>query len=269
MNHLAFAFVPLLAAASAVLVGARTTGPHLRPGAATTASSVPVVVELFTSEGCSSCPSADAALRELETSQSLAGVEVIALGQHVDYWNRLGWKDPFSSAAFTERQREYAKGFGAGSYTPQAVVNGRYEFVGSQRQKLAETVRKAAQAPRAAIALARTAAGTLTVRVTALPAGTQPADVLLALTETGLSSQVGRGENSGRLLRHAAVVRALRPLGAVGADGTFAATAPLDLSSQWETTNLRAVVLVQERASRHIVGAASMPLAGAGVAARN
>lgn len=246
-----------------VLISARMAGRPMPPDAEASVGHVPVVVELYTSEGCSSCPAADAALRELETSQSVPGVEVIALGQHVDYWNKLGWKDPFSSAVFTERQREYAQGFGEGSYTPQAVVNGRYEFVGSQRQTLAETVLEAAKAPRATVTLARTATGALAVRVANLPAGTTPADVLLALTETGLSTQVGRGENSGRLLRHASVVRALRPLGAVAADGTFAATAPLALQGQWKNQNLRAVVLVQERASHYIVGAASLPLGGA------
>ena len=261
MKRSAFALMPFFTAASAmVLISARMAGLPMAPNASV--GNVPVVVELFTSEGCSSCPSADAALRELETSQSVPGVEVIALGQHVDYWNKLGWKDPFSSTAFTERQRAYAQGFGAGSYTPQAVVNGRYEFVGSQRQTLAETVLKAAKAPRATVTLARTATGALAVHVADLPAGTKPADVLLALTETGLSSQVGRGENSGRLLRHASVVRALRPLGAVAADGTFAATAPLELQGQWKTQNLRAVVLVQERASHRIVGVASLLLGG-------
>ena len=126
--------------------------PALRPAAVAPRVAVPVVVELFTSEGCSSCPSADAALRALETAQSVAGVEVIGLGQHVDYWNRLGWKDPFSSAQFTQRQRWYAEGFKAGSYTPQAVVNGRYEFVGSQKTTLARTV---AQAATVAVALNR------------------------------------------------------------------------------------------------------------------
>ncbi|MDO7845085.1 DUF1223 domain-containing protein [Hymenobacter sp. M29] len=231
------------------------------------AGRVPVVVELFTSEGCSSCPAADAALRELETAQSVTGVEVIALGQHVDYWNRLGWKDPFSAPQFTERQRWYAQGFKTGSYTPQAVVNGRYEFVGNQRSTLAETVAKAAQVPRATVTLAASAPGMLRVSVGQLPAGTPAARVELALTETGLSSQVGRGENSGRLLRHAAVVRAWRTLGSVGADGTFTATAPLNLDAAWKTANLRAVVLVQETGSHHVVGVASLPLAAATSAA--
>ncbi|WP_169513188.1 DUF1223 domain-containing protein [Hymenobacter aerophilus] len=236
-----------------------------RPAAtspAVPAARVPVVVELFTSEGCSSCPAADAALRELAVAQSVAGVEVIALGEHVDYWNRLGWKDPFSSPEFSQRQRDYAAGFGTGSYTPQAVVNGRYEFVGSQRAKLAEAVARAAQAPRATVTLSRPSATALAIRVSQLPTGTGPAEVLLALTETGLSTQVGRGENSGRLLHHAAVVRALRPLGTPATDGTFATTAPLQLNPTWKTANLRAVVLVQEKASRRIVGVGTLSLRG-------
>ncbi len=255
MKRFVLAGLPVLAVASAFAA-------H-RPAPRPAAGRVPVVVELFTSEGCSSCPAADAALRELESAQSVPGAEVIALGQHVDYWNRLGWKDPFSSAQFTDRQRAYAAGFGTGSYTPQAVVNGRYELVGGNRPALVAAIAKAAQGPRATVRLARTA-GALTVQVADLPAGTKAATVLLAITETGLSTQVGRGENAGRLLRHAAVVRELRPLGTVSGSGAF--TAPLALRPEWRAPNLRAVVLVQDAATRRIVGAAGLPLA-AGVAA--
>lgn len=249
-------FLALLAAVLPTSSRPAATSP------AVPAARVPVVVELFTSEGCSSCPAADAALRELAVAQSVPGVEVIALGEHVDYWNRLGWKDPFSSPQFSQRQREYAAGFGTGSYTPQAVVNGRYEFVGSQRAKLAEAVARAAQAPRATVTLSRPSATALAIRVSQLPTGTGPTEVLLALTETGLSTQVGRGENSGRLLHHAAVVRALGPLGTPATDGTFATTAPLQLNPTWKTANLRAVVLVQEKASRRIVGVGTLSLRG-------
>ncbi len=223
---------------------------------------VPVVVELFTSEGCSSCPAADAALRELEAAQSVPGVEVLALGQHVDYWNRLGWKDPFSATAFTERQRAYATVFGSGSYTPQAVVNGAVEFIGSQRGHLAEAVTQAAHAPHTTVTVTPEA-DHLLVTVTNLPAGTPPATLLLAVTETGLSTQVGRGENGGRLLHHAAVVRMWQPLGVVKAEGngTFRVSVPLTLAPAWHRDHLRAVVLVQENTSRRVVGAGSLALA--------
>jgi len=253
MKPALLAFGPLLVAG---LAGRRPAAPPPPPPAA-----VPVVVELFTSEGCSSCPAADEVARTLEATQPVPGAEVIVLGEHVDYWNRLGWKDPFSAAAFSERQRQYAGVFPEGSYTPQAVVNGRYELVGSRRAELSQRIAEAARAPRAAVALSRPTATTLAVRVGSLPPGTPATEVLLALTETGLATQVGRGENAGRLLHHAAVVRALRPLGAVGADGTFAATVPLTLATGWQPAHLWAVVLVQERVSRRIVGVGTLPLA--------
>ncbi|GAA3969238.1 DUF1223 domain-containing protein [Hymenobacter antarcticus] len=239
----------------AVLVAARPAAKS-RP---VVAGRVPVVVELFTSEGCSSCPAADATLRELAAAQSVPGVEVIALGEHVDYWNRLGWKDGFSSPAYTARQRQYAAGFGTGSYTPQAVVSGRYELVGSRTGELAAIVAKAAKAPQAVLTVA-TSGSAAQVRVSSVPTGTPATEVLLAITESGLASQVGRGENAGLLLQHAAVVRQLLSLGHVGADGTFSASPPLALHTSWKRANLRAVALVQEVASRRIVGAAAVAL---------
>jgi hypothetical protein len=250
MKALFWLALPLVALLASLAPASRHPAPAVR---------VPVVVELFTSEGCSSCPAADAALRELEQAQSVPGAEVIALGEHVDYWNRLGWKDGFSSAAYTERQRQYAQGFGTGSYTPQAVVNGRYEFVGSRTGELATTVAKAASAPQAAVAVTLVGS-TAHVRVTSVPAGTTTTEVLLAITESGLASQVGRGENAGRLLHHAAVVRQLMPLGKVRTDGTFAANPELTVNTNWKRPNLRAVVLVQEVASRRIVGVAAAAL---------
>ena len=103
----------------------------------------PVVVELFTSEGCSSCPPADRLLARLEREQPVEGAEVVALAQHVDYWNDLGWADPFSSHEASERQGEYAEAFGKdGVYTPQMIVDGRTEFPGGQSGKAFETIRR-------------------------------------------------------------------------------------------------------------------------------
>src|SRR5689334_4635092 len=109
-------------------------------------SRIPVIVELFTSEGCSSCPPADALLARLEKNQPVAGAEVIPLALHVDYWNHLGWADPFSSHQFSERQGEYAAVFGNDSvYTPQMVVDGVREFNGSNSSLAQEAIAKAAR----------------------------------------------------------------------------------------------------------------------------
>src|SRR2546426_7678566 len=114
----------------------------------------PVLVELFTSEGCSSCPPADMLLGRLQQSQPVAGVEVITLSEHVDYWNQLGWTDPFSSAGLTERQRQYAAALrGDGVYTPQIVVDGKSGFVGSDSQKALRAIAEAAKAPKAGVRL--------------------------------------------------------------------------------------------------------------------
>src|SRR5215468_4014633 len=114
----------------------------------------PVVVELFTSEGCSSCPPADAVLAQLQQTQPVAGAEVIALGEHVDYWNYIGWSDPFSAPVFSQRQNDYTNAFGAFSvYTPQMVVDGQTEFVGSKMSKALDAIAKAARAPKAKVQL--------------------------------------------------------------------------------------------------------------------
>ncbi len=250
-----------------VVVGWNGAGPaptksSVAAANTTTPARVPVVVELFTSEGCSSCPSADAVLRQLETDQPIPGIEVIALGEHVDYWNRLGWRDPFSTAQLTERQRTYATALGASTYTPQAVVMGHAELVGSQRAKLTQAIVEAAAAPQTRVDIQRTTdPATVSIQIGALPDGTPPTDVWLALTESDLSTPVRRGENAGRTLQHPSVVRAFRPIATISPGGTFAAKVPLQLAVDWQIAHLRAVVLVQERTSRRIVGVGALPLA--------
>jgi len=173
----------------------------------------PVVVELFTSEGCSSCPPADLLLSHLQQSQPVPGVQIISLSEHVDYWNQLGWPDPFSSAGLTERQRQYAAVLrGDGVYTPQMVVDGKIGFVGSDSQKALRAIAEAARAPKTGIDLRCGGnPSTLSVRINSGPDA--DADVALAIAENGLESNVTRGENRGRLMAHSGVTRRVARVG--------------------------------------------------------
>lgn len=222
---------------------------------------VPVLVELFTSEGCSSCPPADQMLARFVEKQPVEGAEIIALEQHVDYWNRLGWTDPYSSADYTQRQSQYSDAFGLeGVYTPQMVIDGRTEFVGSDERRAREAIAQAAHTKKAMVRLARQEkAGSssllsIAVRIDDLVAK-EPADAFLAVTEDRITNAVSRGENAGRELRHASLTRISRALGEVRSGAvSFSATASLAIPPEWRRENLRLVVFMQERKSRRILG---------------
>ena len=237
------------------------------PGAART----PVVVELFTSEGCSSCPPADALLARLAEEPLAGNVQLIALEEHVDYWNDLGWADPFSSRDWTSRQNVYSGALGNGNpYTPQMVVDGTVEFVGSHGQKARQAILEAASKTKIPVTLEQSGAnnaatGNFSVKVGKLEgtAKRAAAEVWLAVTETGLHSAVTRGENAGEDLHHAAVVRFMRKIGEANAAGdiSFAGDASVPLQREWKRENLRAVLFVQDKKSRRILGAAEIRIA--------
>ncbi len=233
---------------------------------------VPVLVELFTSEGCSSCPPADDLLARLDKAQPVRGAEVIALSEHVDYWNHLGWRDPYSSAEFSRRQAEYADAFRIdGNYTPQMVVDGQTEFVGSNQSKARDAIVKASQTEKVAVQLTATgdssnaAKASLRVRIENSPRvkSGDTAEVLIAITEDNLRSAVLRGENGGRSLKHTAVIRQLNVIGEIDSEAgqSFEGAYIANLESGWQRENLRAVVFVQERGSRRVLGAAAINLA--------
>jgi hypothetical protein len=246
--------------------------PHAQASSRTPETTrTPVVVELFTSEGCSSCPPADALLARLAEDQLAGNVQLIALEEHVDYWNDLGWADPFSSRDWTSRQYVYAGALGNGNaYTPQMVVDGTVEFVGSHTQKARETILKAASKTKIPVMLAQgntneTDRGNFSAKVGKLERTSkgEAAEVWLAITETGLHSAVTRGENAGEDLHHAAVVRSMRKIGEAKADGetSFAGDSRVPLQKEWKRENLRAVLFVQEKKSRRILGAAEIRIA--------
>lgn len=218
-----------------------------------------VVVELFTSEGCSSCPPADELLGHLRQELAAKNVQVAPLGFHVDYWNSLGWKDRFSSADYSHRQELYARSMGLdGPYTPQMIVDGATEIVGNNAAHAERAITEAASQPAVAeVNLSVDKSGSLTVNVKS--ASADSGNVMFAITEDNLSTQVGAGENNGHTLHHAAVVREFRQLGQLHSGG-FTADVPLKLQADWKRADLRAIVFVQEGPTGKIQGAASVPL---------
>ena len=238
---------------------------------ATASANTPLIVELFTSEGCSSCPPADRLLTQLAANQNVA---LIPLSEHVDYWNDIGWADPFSAPAFSDRQRQYAQALGARGergdvYTPQMIVDGRLSFVGSNAAKAQDALAQAGQAAKANVQISPSfnapdksfdKSVALRINVTNLPAH-EAAELMLAVTEDNLASNVTRGENSGRRLPHSAVTRLLRPVAEIAAQAqSFIATANLKLDDRWQRASLHFVAFVQERAQRRIIGAATIRL---------
>jgi hypothetical protein len=226
------------------------------------AASTPVLVELFTSEGCSSCPPADALLSRLDRTQPIRGADIIVLEEHVDYWDRLGWKDSFSSEAATARQNEYGEAFGGSQvYTPQMIVDGRAEFVGSSDADALRAIRVASQAPKPAIQLTWEKGDTLAIHIEQVNnAGHGDGQQLfLVVAENMLHSDVKRGENAGRVLEHNGVVRQVLPLGKIdAAPAGFSSRVAVHSVREWNRAHLRAVVFVQERRSRHVLAAAAI-----------
>jgi len=218
----------------------------------------PVVVELFTSEGCSSCPPADAILVDLGRESAHSGRDLILLGEHVDYWNYIGWTDRFSSAQFSQRQNDYARSFHLASvYTPQMVIDGHVQFVGNDASEVHRKIDEAAKESKPAKVLLQWE-GVGRLHVTVQPHSPSQAKVLLGLTEDGLSTEVRGGENGGRTLRHAAVVRQLRELGSTDKN-TFDTSVDVSIHPGWNPAQLKVVVLVQDSGPGTILGAAQIP----------
>jgi hypothetical protein len=228
-----------------------------------------VIVELFTSEGCSSCPPADTLLKKLSEQPSFPDTEIIAMEEHVDYWDHLGWKDPFSSSEFTERQNEYARTLGNGGvYTPQMIVDGNVELVGSRSKEALEVIQKAASQPRAEIQIVPAAAPTADkaayeIKITNLGALSQAGDAefWIAVTEKGLHNDVTAGENSGERLQHAAIVRSIQKVDSIRGSDDHVTHAIIKLHNSWQRENLAVVAFAVEKKSHRIIGANSAPIA--------
>jgi len=252
--------IVLIAAFSFLLTAALMPASDLPAGSN---GRTPVLVELFTSEGCSSCPPADALLQKLD-EQPIAGEEMIVLSEHVDYWNHEGWKDPYSSHFYSDRQSAYARRLGLNDvYTPQMIVDGSSQFLGSDTAQADKALRKALTDPKVALRLSSVSQGSPHIlqahlETDELPPslGLREADVYVAVALNRAESQVARGENAGRKLSHTAVVKSIVKVGTVRKGKAFAQDLQIKLDPGVNSGNLRLIAFLQELGQGRVVGAA-------------
>jgi hypothetical protein len=226
-------------------------------------AATPILIELFTSEGCSSCPPADAWLQRLDANQPIPGAQAIVLSEHVDYWNHDGWMDPFSSALLTERQSEYAHIMGLSSpYTPQLIVDGKSELQLSDTQQISKVLLQAVNAATVpvsidAIHVEGDSPALLSAHIVA--DGTEEkrnADVFAVLALDHAESQVLHGENGGRRLSHVAVAHEIVKIGKLEKGMTLIVDYKAKLKHGLDPKNLRLIVFVQEPGPGQVLGAA-------------
>ena len=228
---------------------------------------VPVLVELFTSEGCSSCPPADRFLQKLD-HQPVPGADMIVLSEHVDYWNHIGWKDPYSAPLYSERQSVYGKRFGLDSvYTPQMVVDGSSEFVGSDTGLADKAFAKAMGAPKIPVHLSLISRDSSSgVRVHLDSGVLEPffgapdAEVQIAVALSHAESKISAGENAGQRLEHVSVVTSLTKVGVLQRGLSLSKDIDLNLGPASGSRNLRLIAFVQERQQGRVLGAAVLAL---------
>jgi hypothetical protein len=249
----------------AVTAGVLTRAFESRPGSD---RRTPVLVELFTSEGCSSCPPADAFLQRLD-QQPIAGEEMIVLSEHVDYWNHIGWSDPYSARFYSDRQGTYARRLGLDSvYTPQMVVDGTSQFTGSDRALADKAFGKALSKSKIAVQLSSVSLGIPNVLQAHLETGAlqasfglPEAEVYVAVALNRAESQVSHGENAGRTLSHVAVVRSMVKVGSFRQGQGFTKDVELKLEPGSDPRNLRLIAFVQEPGQGRVIGAAAQAVA--------
>jgi hypothetical protein len=227
-----------------------------------TTEPVPVLLELFTSEGCSSCPPADALLEKLDRTQPVRGARLIVLSEHVDYWNALGWKDPFSSAQFTARQSDYAAKIGGSSnvYTPELVVDGRQGVVGSDEGGVSAAIARAATRRKLPLTIAD-ASRTRTAIVFRVDgsATDRAAELYVAVAYDSARTRVLAGENAGRTLMHVAVVRDLVRVGTFSAGDKVSKDVALQ-AGDYGTNKLRLVAFLEDERTGAVLELAQQAL---------
>jgi hypothetical protein len=221
----------------------------------------PVLVELFTSEGCSTCPPADTLLAKLEQVQPVNGAEIIVLGEHVDYWDGQGWHDRFSSHQFTERQNEYCGRLHVdNSYTPQMIVDGTDQFVGHDAIHAINAIQHAAQTPKIKLTLSQPVVDAQKVSASVsspAPMTTKKADLYAALVDPKDTTEVHGGENGGHRLHHVGVVRSLQRVGKLKDLGAGPVSFSLNAPADAKPGEMRVVVFAQESGQGAVLGAVS------------
>jgi hypothetical protein len=223
----------------------------------------PILVELFTSEGCSSCPPADAILEKMDTSQPIAGAQLIVLSEHVDYWDHDGWKDPNSSAALTQRQSTYCRALGlSADYTPQFIIDGTVELHADNPQQANQVLKDANVAPKVPVHIGQVSVDSGNPAVLhaqiAADGGSSDhnAEVYVVVALNRVESQVLHGENGGHRLTHVAVVQQLTKIGKLQKGKNFEQNVQLKLKPGTDPKNVRIVALVEETGSGKVLGAA-------------
>ena len=245
-------------ACSAVFVG------HGAEQAASAAPARPVLVELFTSEGCSDCPPADNLLARLDAEQPVDGVHVIVLSEHVTYWNHDGWRDPFSLLQMDERQTHYVEQFQLqSSYTPQAVIDGAEQVVGNDARHVLQAVQHEAGLPEKQLTIAQATLEKGTVSFAVRAPESDGDNLVAALAQDVSRSEVTRGENAGRTLHHVAVVRAMKEFKADFAQGRALSLSANDPDRHPGAGAMRLVVFLEDTRSGRVVGAAEKVLTSA------
>jgi hypothetical protein len=224
------------------------------------ANRTPVLVELFTSEGCSSCPPADALLAKLDHDQPIQNADIIILEEHVDYWDDLGWHDRFSSHQYTERQGQYSSRLGVdGVYTPQMIVDGTDQFVGNDTFHAHRSITSAAQKTKLNLSLARPIVDahkiSSSVSLPASPASQSHAELYAALVDSTDTTDVRNGENGGRRLQHSGVVRSLQRIGTLKDLSSGPLNFSLNAPGDTKLTEMRVVVFAQQSNQGDVLGA--------------
>ena len=244
-------------ALTAILIPASAQSPQ----SASDQARVPVLVELFTSEGCSDCPPADRLLEERDAKQFVSGAQAIVLSEHVTYWNHLGWRDPFSLDEVDFRQKEYGERFNLESiYTPQAVIDGNAQLVGNNADGVAKAVEHAASTPKKALTIADPHWENGAVSFAVHGAVDSSSKLVAVLAADGTGPKITRGENAGRTIHHVAVVRAIKEFGSNATDGKILRLPGGNLAHDQGSTPIRLVAFLVDKKSGRVTAVSEQTL---------